>query len=71
MSRVVFDFVFENHGSVWICEAQNDGAFSHLTDRLSNETQYWGRRGIAVEPRYVPQLAQALCDDGWSVAVAP
>jgi hypothetical protein len=60
------DFSFSNHGSIWICTAHNDAAWKHLHANLGDEAQRWGR-GVAVEPRYVEGLAEALRNNGWEV----
>ncbi len=59
------DFIFTNHGSLWLCACTNDAAAKHLDAHLGEEAQRWGS-GVAVEPRYVEQLAQALDRDGFT-----
>jgi hypothetical protein len=64
------DFVFENHGSVWLVRPQHKTARDHLEDNVGEEAQWWGSiaiRALVVEPRYVNDLAEKLVEAGFSV----
>jgi hypothetical protein len=60
------DFKIENHGSIYICRPLNEDALHHLQDNLHEDSQWFGG-GLAVEPRYVYNLAQDLTANGWRV----
>jgi len=60
------DFVFSNYFSLWLCRPTNDTARQHLEEHVSGEAQ-WFAGSLAVEPRYVSDLAQQLQDDGFGV----
>lgn len=63
------DFVFQNHGSLWIVFPQNKRAEEHLLANISDEAQMWGKNGVVVEPRYVSDLAAGLQDAGFSTNI--
>lgn len=61
------DFLFENHGSIWLVRPQNEEARQHLEDHTAEDAQWLGN-ALAVEHRYVPGLAEGLNNEGYSVA---
>ncbi len=58
------DFDFADHGSLVMVRCMNDEAHAHLAARTDG---MWMGRALAVEPRYAPDLAAALCRAGFSV----
>jgi hypothetical protein len=60
------DFTFVNHGSLWLCRPNNDEAREHLREHVDAEAQ-WFAGAVAVEPRYVTDLAMNLQDAGFGV----
>lgn len=63
------DFDFANHGSICILTPLNENAFRWLEAHVVNEeTQFWGKSGIVVEPRYVSNLVAGIFADGLTVA---
>jgi hypothetical protein len=60
------DFIFQNHGTLWLCIPQNKTAEKHLFLHVDQETQRWAG-GVVVEPRYVAGLVQGLEQNGFSV----
>jgi len=60
------DFSFENHGTIWLCRPNNEDAREHLSTHVQEDAQWFGN-AVAVEHRYVSDLAQHLQDDGFSV----
>ena len=58
------DFLFSDHGSIWLMFPQNDGAREYAADVLPEDTPMHGE-GYAVEPRYVADLVNALQCDGF------
>ncbi len=60
------DFVFTNHGSLFLCAPQNDAARVHLEENVSEEAQWWAG-ALVVEPRYAADLAVNLQEEGFSV----
>ena len=59
------DFIFNNLGSICLVCPMNAAAREHLAANVSDEAQWWGDE-LAVEPRYVESLAEALEDAGFS-----
>lgn len=63
------DYVFASYGSVWLVRPTSTHAREQLARAVDSEAQWFGG-ALAVEPRYVPGLAQQLQDDGWTVSRA-
>lgn len=61
------DFLFRNHGSLFLAIPQTNAADKHLRANVSDEAQWWAG-GVAVEPRYVEDLASALQEAGFEVS---
>ena len=60
------DFLFEDHGSIWLVAANNPDALIHLQEHTDSEAQWWGQ-ALVVEPRYVGELALRLREKGYKV----
>jgi hypothetical protein len=60
------DYTFESHGSLWLCRPSTNDARAWLDDHVGDEAQWFGG-ALAVEPRYVVDLAAQLQNDGWTV----
>ncbi len=60
------DFLFTNHGSLFLCAPQNEPARQHLAENVSEEAQWWAG-ALVVEPRYVKDLIAGLLDNGFEV----
>ncbi len=58
------DFLFHDHGSVWLMIPQNENASEYAADVLPEDSPMHGA-GYAVEPRYVADLVTGLQDDGF------
>ena len=54
------DFLFSDHGSIWLMFPQNDGAREYAADVLPEDTPMHGE-GYAVEPRYVATIYVVKC----------
>ncbi len=61
------DFTFTNHLSLWMVTPNTRAARVHLVDSVSDEAQWLGG-SLAVESRYVAELASGLQADGFTVA---
>lgn len=62
------DFDFANHGSICILTPLTHAGLRWLEDYVINdETQFWGSRGVVVEPRYVANLVTSIYNDGLTV----
>lgn len=59
------DFIFHDHGSIWLMFPQNDNAREYAADVLPEDSPMHGE-GYAMEPRYVQDIVTALQDDGFS-----
>ncbi len=62
------DFVFEDHGSIWLVRPMNDAAMDHLNDNVGDEAQWFGD-ALAVEPRYAKDIAYYVEEAGYTVKV--
>ena len=60
------DYTVTNHGSVWLLRPTHAAAAAHLREHVGEEAQ-WFAGALAVEPRYVVDLAAQLQDDGFTV----
>jgi len=60
------DYIFENHGTIWLVRSTSADALQHLQAHVASEAQWLGD-ALAVEPRYVVSLAAQLQDDGFEV----
>lgn len=60
------DFTFENHFSLWLVRPNNRSAAEHLRENVSDEAQWMGD-ALAVEPRYISDLAESLQDAGFTI----
>lgn len=67
MSDIPADYVFENHGSVWLCRPSSDAALTHLHKHTADAL--WWSSALVVEPRYVMDLAASLEADGYRTEV--
>jgi len=65
MPQPDFDFTFQNHGLIWLCQPENEEAREHLHANVGEETQFWGN-AVVVEPRYVEGLAANLAANGFT-----
>lgn len=59
------DFIFDNHGSIWIMTPQNSGAREYASDVLPGDSLMQGA-GYVVEPRYVADIVESLQGDGFN-----
>lgn len=62
------DVQVENHGSIIIFQPLTARARAWLEEHTDG---MWWAGGLAVEPRYAPDLAQGLDDDGFVVDPRP
>jgi len=58
------DYKFSEHGTITLVHPCNDSALAHLESRTGGQ---WLGYGLAVEPRYAPELSALLCRDGFAV----
>jgi hypothetical protein len=64
------DFSFQNHGSICILTPITPAAKDWFNEHVAvdnPETLFWAG-GIAIEPRYVPDIVSGIQSDGLSVA---
>lgn len=61
-----FDFVFSDHFSIWMVRPTNAAAREYLESVTDGQ---WFGGALAVEPRYVGPLSDALADDGYSCSL--
>jgi len=60
------DFIFTNHGSLWLVTPTNASAREHLESHTGDEAQ-WFAGALAVETRYVEGLTSVLLDAGFEL----
>lgn len=60
------DAQVENHGSVWLIRLLSRSARKWVTDNVADDAMYFGN-ALAVEPRYVRDIANAMLADGLTV----
>ncbi len=66
------DFNVLNAGSVIILtpitEAADDWVAEHIP--TTDETQFWGQKGIVVEPRYIQPIIEGILGDDLNLEIA-
>lgn len=61
------DFILANHGSILVLTPTSDAGRAWRDEHLSGpETQTWGR-GVVIEPRYWPPIADGIAADDLEV----
>jgi len=61
------DVELENHGSIWIIQPLTPAGNAWADAHLPTDAIRWGG-GIVAEPRYVPDIVDAMQADGLTVA---
>ncbi len=62
------DIEFASHGSIVVLSGVSEYGKGWLEGRVVGEdTQYWGKDGIVVEPRYVDAIIEGARADGLEV----
>ena len=60
------DFTLENHGSIMLLRPLTGAAQDWVDDHIPDEAMAWGD-AIAIEPRYIEDIADGIIDDGLSI----
>jgi hypothetical protein len=63
------DFTFVNCGSLWLLQPETEAANDWVAEHLPEDVLTWGS-SIAVEPRYVADIAVGIQSDGLTVEAA-
>ncbi len=63
----MIDFKLERHGTVALLHPQTTAAETWLNENVVAEGWQWLGRALAVEPRLMPNITQALAADGLTV----
>ncbi len=60
------DFQVLNAGSIFVLTPLTPEADAWVEEKvgINEETQYWGKKGIVIEPRYIQQIIDGLLEDG-------
>ena len=61
------DFQIEDHGSICLVRPLNDAARDWLDEHVEAEGWQWMGNALACEPRYLPDLADGIEADGFTV----
>ena len=61
------DAVVTNHGSICLMYPATDAARSWLGENIAEDAQWWGH-SLAIEPRYVEDIAEGMRDAGLVVS---
>jgi hypothetical protein len=66
------DFQVLNANSIFILTPLTDAADSWVEERVSltEETQYWGKKGIVIEHRYISDIIEGILNDGLTMEAA-
>lgn len=64
--RKVADYIIENHGTIFLVVPQTTEAQDNLREHAQEGAQFFGR-ALAVEHRYIGDLAAQLAAEGWEV----
>jgi hypothetical protein len=62
------DIRVEDHGSIVLLNPTTEIGQQWLDDNIDPEALWWGRK-LAVEPRYVEVIVQAMISDGLTVGM--
>lgn len=68
MKPSIRDFEVLNYGTLCLVVADNNGALTHLKEKVSKESQWFDACTLVVEHRYICDLVQQLQHDGFKVA---
>lgn len=61
------DFRVDDHGSICILTPLSPECKEWTDENVGNdETQYWGKNGIVVEPRYIGAIIEGLTEAGFN-----
>jgi hypothetical protein len=61
------DFVLQNSGSVSILYPQTERAREWVRERIAEDAQTWGPRGVVIEARYVGDILNGIAEEGLTV----
>ena len=66
MSTAEIDFQVLNAGNIFILTPLTEAADTGVEERVSltEETQYFGKKGIVIEHRYISDIIEGLLNDG-------
>jgi len=65
-----YDFTIQDHGSICILTPGTPGAEAWVEEYLSgDETQYWGAKGVVIEPCYLPPIIEHIHHDGLTLKI--
>ena len=60
------DFTLENHGSIFLMRPRTKRAAAWLDDTAPEDAQFFAN-ALAIEPRYVPNVAAAARGEGFTI----
>lgn len=60
------DFRLDDHGSVVVLTLMSSAAKDWREAHLPDDAMTWGT-GVAIEPRYVPDIPSGIAEDGLTV----
>jgi hypothetical protein len=63
---MTLDAEFSDHGSMWLVHLYSEAAQDWVASNVADDAQWFGAT-LAVEPRYVPALAEGMADAGLAV----
>jgi hypothetical protein len=63
------DVRFTNHGSIWLAQPLSAAADDWIADNIPDAAAWFGG-ALAIEPRYVGDIAQGMADDGLQIEEA-
>ena len=65
------DFQILDAGSVKILTPLTEAADAWVEEHvgITDETQFWGKKGIVIEPRYIQPIIDGLLEDGLELEI--
>ena len=66
------DFNVLNAGSVIILTPLTEQADAWVEEKvgINDETQFWGPKGIVIEPRYIKDIIEGILEDDLNLEIA-
>lgn len=61
------DFSVENHGTIYLLRPRSQAAEAWVDDNLPRDVMYFGD-AVAIEHRYIGDIADGIINDGLSIA---
>lgn len=66
------DFTVLNAGSIFILNPITEKADAWVKEKvgITDETQFWGPKGVVIEHRYIKDIIEGILEDDLSLEIA-